>query len=71
VFFCSTFSASLLAAAYVRATASQFWKPGRRLSFLAPLGRCDLALEKSRLGMNENEISKILVESGMEVHRKL
>jgi hypothetical protein len=30
-----------------------------------------LGVRKVRLGMNENEISKILVESAVEVHREL
>jgi GxxExxY protein len=35
------------------------------------LGLGVFALEKLRFGMNENEISKILVESAIEVHREL
>ena len=54
-----------------RTEASNFRKMGLRLQFLAPLGRCAFALRKIRFGMNENEISKILVESAIEVHREL
>ena len=54
-----------------RTEASNFRKMGLRLQFLAPLGRCVFALEKLRSEMNENEISKILVESAIEVHREL